>query len=479
MAQKVIDLQAILVYLYTEIGMGVQVTRSTELVAICAKPASPQDLERAALHVLDWVGIAIATRGTPPEQQFGKTMGMSAGALAAFDRARHGPDAAAFALGALGSLLELDDLHRPSILHAGDVVCPAALVVGLANGVTGLELLRSVLAGYEVALRIGEAAASGGYTSWYNSGTCGVFGAAMAASVSLGLDASAQAHALGHAGMQAAGLWQCRLEPGHAKQLAAAHATRAGITAARTARAGLAAPLEILEGDLGFFATLYPAADARDIAADPQARWRLHDVSFKPWSCCRHTHPAIAAALEVRARIPGAENLREVSLRTYGAALAFCDNPAPATAHESRFSLQHCIAIALSRGAPSRTDFEDPDLRDTPDISTLRKIVSVLEDPAHSANFPFAYGASLTVLDHHGTRHTANAPHAPGDPEAPLTPQQLHAKFLANCQDGSVPETLAQALLDAIVALPETGELSTLANALAAVANLEHQRRNA
>ena len=29
--------------------------------------------------------------------------------------------------------------------------------------------------------------------------------------------------------------------------------------------------------------------------------WRIEEVSFKPWAACRHAHPAIDCALELRA----------------------------------------------------------------------------------------------------------------------------------------------------------------------------------
>lgn len=435
-------------------------TVTTDLVEICDQTATARDLERAAVHLADWVGIVLATRGSAPERAFGAAAGLERGALSGFGAGA--PEAAAFGLGALGSLLEMDDLHRRSILHAGDVVCPAALVAARDAGATGQTLLRALLAGYEVALRIGVAAATGGYSAWYNSAACGVFGAAMAAARADGLGAQAQAHALGHAGMQAAGLWQCRLEPGHAKQLAAGHAARAGITAARAARAGIGAPLEILEGPLGVFATMYPGSDPAGIA---QARgdWALHEVSLKPWSACRHVHPAIAAALELRARgvVPA-----RIEVATYAAAIAFCDAPAPQDAHSARFSLQHCVATAMVRGAPARADFEDPARRDAPEIAALRARVHLVEDPGLSAAFPGAYGATLRITNAGGAVHTAHAPHAPGDPEAPLAPEAIEAKFLTNCRDGGVPDPAARALHEALRALPAQPDLTALSAAL-------------
>ena len=67
--------------------------------------------------------------------------------------------------------------------------------------------------------------------------------------------------ALGNAGTQAAGLWQCRLEDTMSKQLHNGRAAQSGMLAAQLARHGFTGAHQILEGPLGFWAGL--CADAR------------------------------------------------------------------------------------------------------------------------------------------------------------------------------------------------------------------------
>ena len=198
---------------------------------------------------------------------------------------------AAFLNGSLGNIFEMDDVHRASILHAGDVVIPAALACAQEENTSPVRLLEAIVGGYEVALRIGTAAAADGYSAWYNSGTCGVFGAAYAAGHLLRLPGAQMIDALGQAGMMASGIWQCRLEPTYSKQLATAHAAQSGVIAARLAAAGFPGAKQILEGELGFFGTYYPLAEASTVLVNADGSWRIHDVSFKPWPACRHTHP--------------------------------------------------------------------------------------------------------------------------------------------------------------------------------------------
>ncbi|MEM9393140.1 MAG: MmgE/PrpD family protein [Pseudomonadota bacterium] len=439
---------------------------STGLIAGCDRPVASQDLSHAAKHLLDWLGTVIATRGTKANVQFGEVVGASAGAVSTLRTAGDAPEKAAFALGALGSLLEMDDLDRTSILHAGDTVCPAALCAALETNCSGPLLLTSLLKGYEISIRIGRTAARGGYTTWYNSSACGVFGAAMAASCAKGLTTLQSAHALGHAGMQASGLWQARLEPGFAKQMATAHAARAGISAARAAEAGLAAPLEILEGNLGFFKTFFPEAEVASVLSTHSTSWLLHQVSLKPWSACRHTHPAIAAALDLQSTLKDLTLLRDILVVTYGPAISFCDRPDPQNAHEARFSLQHCVALALYKGAPERADFEEPARRNVPALVALREKITLSEDPEYTQAFPVAYPATVEATDQNGHRISVHAPHAPGDPEAPLTDAEVTQKFVANCHDGGIPPEVATALQAAVRHLPDASDLSGLRRAL-------------
>ncbi|MGB3553281.1 MAG: MmgE/PrpD family protein, partial [Jannaschia sp.] len=322
-------------------------SQDAALIQLCRRPVDPSARDRARLSILDWLGCALAARQQPALLAMGRALGFD-DAVAELSRATSAQEAA-FAVGALGNVLEMDDLHRAAILHAGDTVCPAALAVGLRGDGTGASLLDAVVRGYEAAIRIGRVAASGGYTPFYNSGTCGVFGAAMAAADLEGLTEEGMADALAQAAMQAAGIWQCRLEPGFSKQLACAHAARAGVLSARLGAVGFTGPRRILTGRLGFFASFYPAAEMATLTA-PTVGWAIEEVSVKPYPACRHTHPAIAAALDLRDCLSSPPDALE--LRTYGAALAFCDAPRPETDDEARFSLQHAVAVTLIHGPP-------------------------------------------------------------------------------------------------------------------------------
>ncbi len=71
---------------------------------------------------------------------------------------------------------------------------------------TGRELILALVAGYEVAVRVGMAVMPTHYRFWHSTATNGTFGAAAGAAKALKLDADAVQRTLGLAGTQAAGL---------------------------------------------------------------------------------------------------------------------------------------------------------------------------------------------------------------------------------------------------------------------------------
>lgn len=385
-----------------------------QLARRLAQPVDDASLERARLHLLDWLGCVAGARRSPV-------------AAAADD-----PVAKA---ALLGNILEMDDVHRAAILHPGPVVWPALL--DARPGASLRQLLIAAVRGYETAIGIGSALDARHYAFYHNSATAGVFAAAAAAASLLELDEAATASALGLAGSVAGGLWQMRLEPVTAKQWHIDHARITGLAAARYAARGLAGPAHILEGPLGLFAATCAAPRPELVIGG--GHWRIHDVSFKPWGACRHAHPAIDAALELRAT-GGLDGPIEVA--TYRDALTFCDRPDPHTVADAKFSLQHAIAVVAVRGEPSLADFESDAIADGA-IAAVRARVRVVEDPALTARFPAHFGARVTAGD-----RSVELADARGDPERPLDTAGIVAKARALMAWGGLDASEADRAVD-------------------------------
>lgn len=442
---------------------------TSELAALCASPVSDDARARAALHVLDWAGCAVA--GSISEQAKALRAAVkdeARGYCTAIGALPSGALTAVMINGALGNILEMDDVDKRAILHPGPVVIPAALAACEDAGLGTLHFLDAIVRGYEAVIRVGRAVGAGHYAYWHNTGTCGPFGAAMAAASVLELSPERTAHALALAGTQASGFWQTRHEPASmAKQLHTARAAHAGLLGARLAAEGFDGPLAILEGPQGFFAATCPGADPVDVLTDYGPGWRIDEVSFKPWPACRHAHAAIDAALEIRERVL-ADEIAGIRIETYPDALKFCDKPQPQTILEAKFSLQHAVAVTLLRGGPALADFEPESFTD-PKVRALAAKVEVDASDDFASAYPARYGARVRVMTRDGAEHVGEAPDALGDPENPVSVERLTEKAMALCAAGGVSPLMAERLCQAALALGEGGSLKSFTTMLPAM----------
>ena len=417
----------------------------TELIT--TKSIMATDLEHAALLTLDAMANALGARTSEP----GTILLRWAGETAIIDAARR-----AFLWGALTHILETDDLHRASVVHPGCVVVPAAWAVAAREGIRGHAMLKAVLWGFEAATRVGMAVGPAHYRLWHNTATCGPYGSAMATAALLRLDALATMHALGNAGAQSCGLWQF-LETGTmTKHLHAGWAAEAGVLAADLARFGFTGPPAMLEGVKGWFAATCPDADPAAVTRDPDGPWQLLLTSTKPWPSCRHTHPAIDAARELRHRCP-AGAIERVEVETYPAALEICNRPLPRSDYEAKFSLQHCVAAALARDTVDFAAFAEPARAE---LAELRGRVAPRVAEPYAGAYPAAWGSAVTVTPRGGEPITARRTHAKGDPELPLTPVELIAKARMLMTHGGIREP--DRLIDGILALSDDSSLPEL-----------------
>lgn len=414
-------------------------TLTEGLADLLLRPVSAEDRARARRHVLDWIGVARAAVPTDEGRiLLAHVADEPAGPCTVLGGAPRGRRDAMMVNAGLGLVLELDDTHRGARLHPGPIVVPTALALAEAGGASVGAALDAVVRGYEAMIRIGESAGDDHYVHWHLTSSCGTFGAAAAAASLLGLDRTALVHALGNAGTQSSGLWQCRPERTMSKPLHAGRAAVAGADAAELAARGLTGPRAILEGPLGWYAATCPDAVPAAVLGG-SATWRIHACSFKPWPGCRHVHPTIDAVVRALPELataaapggaaPEVEEVEEVEVRTYGVALEFADLPEPSTPAEARFSLQHAVAAVLVSGRAGLDLFDEAVITD-PGVAALRRRVRVLRDPGFDAAYPHHWGAEVIVRSR-GREVRQRVEDALGDPESPLAEDALAAKTRA------------------------------------------------
>ena len=342
---------------------------------------------------------------------------------------------AALANGTAGHGIDLDDGHRLAAGHPGVTVIPAALAAAEVGDATGTDFLVAVTAGYEVFIRLASFMNPDHLgRGFHTTGTVGPLGAAMAAGLLLGLDASGLAHALGAAASQGAGLLQVLHEGAMLKPLHAGRAAQSGLLAARYAARGGQAPRQALEGSDGYLRALSGHEGSPDLAdlGPPRA---IMGAYYKLHAACRHVHPAVDAVLDLFGRdglVPA--QVVQVHVGTHQVAERLTGRPGRvADVGGARFSLPFAVALAALRGSVGPEQFTPATLADE-ELWRFAERVRVVADPDLTARYPAERGAVVTLRLADGAERSARVVHPRGEPENPVSPEELAAKFLVNAR---------------------------------------------
>ena len=131
--------------------------------------------------------------------------------------------------------------------------------------------------------------------------------------------------------------------------------------------------------------------------------------------------------------------------------LDLTDNPAPRHLYAAKFSVQYCVARALLDGGLRLGDFTDERIAE-PAARDLMARIAVRLDPTLDARYPREFPAEVRLFLRDGRAVSALVASPKGDPENPLTPDELAAKF-RGMLPGTPYDSRTEALLDAVVGL--------------------------
>ena len=256
--------------------------------------------------------------------------------------------------------MDYDDTHREAILHIGAPVFAAALAVAEQRRASGARFLEGVIAGYEVAGRLGRAFGEAIHrVGFHPTATTGIFGATAAAARLAGLDRQALHHAWGINLSQASGSqqflqdgsWNKPLHPG----LAAQHA----VVAVHLAEEGFRGAQEVFEGRWGYAALYAGGRWQPERALERPAGAPAYEVmatAVKPYPCCRYLHPVIDGVLELVERHGiSPDTVSEVQVALPEVAVGLVAEPVavkrrPTGVVEGQFSVYFAAAVALVDG---------------------------------------------------------------------------------------------------------------------------------
>jgi 2-methylcitrate dehydratase PrpD len=395
--------------------------------------------------MVDWLGSALAGRVHPAVdafENFNRIMGPATGPSTILVSGRKtSPYFAALINGASSHVVEQDDVHNGSVFHPAAVVFPAVLAVAEELGSSGRAIIEASVVGYEVGIRVGEALGRSHYEIFHTTGTAGTLAAAAAVAKLLDLDEAAVNHALGTAGTQASGLWEFLRDAADSKQVHTAKAAADGLLSAYLARDGVRGAKAILEGRRGMAAGMSRDAVPERAADRLGERWALLETSYKWHASCRHTHPAADALQEVMRR----ENLQasdilEITAHVHRGAIDVLGAVShPVTIHQSKFCMGSVLGLIAVRGRADLASFDEAALQDT-EVASFLDRVHMEFDPEVDAAYPRKWIGKVTVVTRDGRTVHGRVDDPKGDPENPLTAEEVEAKALRLAQyGGSVP----------------------------------------
>jgi 2-methylcitrate dehydratase PrpD len=334
-------------------------------------------------------------------------------------------------LGTAGHVLDFDDTYLPGIAHLSAPTAPAAIAVGVSEGLSVGAVLEAYAAGFEAMGRLSRSHVlyEGG---WHPTAVCGAAGAAHAAARLLGLDEERTCAAERLALLQAGGLRAAFGSDGKSLQVGLAAA--AGVHAARIAAGGAVITPDVVDHPAGFAAAFGPAVEADGASAISQ-NW------IKPWPCCLMSHSAVQAASQARPTLASSGAPIEVAVHPVARRAAAYDDVADGL--QAKFSIPYLVAFVVLHGEPRPESFDGVDAEAR---SLALKRVRLTTDES--------LGQAEAVIALNGDE-VARVPASRGSPEAPMSADQLAEKcrLLAGDRlDGLLddPDAPARVLLDAL-----------------------------
>jgi 2-methylcitrate dehydratase PrpD len=331
---------------------------------------------------------------------------------------------AALINGISSHIFDYDDTHLKTIIHPAGPVASAILAFAQHQPVSGRDFLNALVLGIEAECRIGNAVYPSHYEmGWHITGSCGVFGSAAACGKLMGLSEQQMTWALGIAASQPVGL---KVQFGSmTKSFHAGRAAQNGLTAALLAAKDFSASEVALEGKDGFGQTLARTVDWREVTQGLGVRYEASLNTYKPFACGIVAHPGIDAAIQLRNQYQiDPLSIASIRLIANPLVLSLTGKTDPQTGLEGKFSIYHCIAVALTVGAAGERQFQDDVVRD-PQIVSLRRKVTVQTDPAVKTA-----QSTLTLQLADGRSLSRHIDHAIGSLENPMSDAALDKKFL-------------------------------------------------
>src|SRR5215210_6728987 len=383
---------------------------------------------------------------------------------------RSSPDLATFANGVMIRFLDFNDGYTSTgeSGHPSDSIA-AVLSTAELRRRSGSEAIAAIVLAYEVFCRVCDEVDL--KPLGFDHVTVGGMASTAAAARLLGLNVQEieQAFNLGVAPNVA--LYQTRI--GHVsmwKGCAYANASRNGVFAALLAARGMTGPSPIFEGVGGYFKAVSRKPFELSIMGGGGRPYKIMECSVKRFPLGQYSQTVVEAALQLRNKVSGPDEIAEVRIQTVTTAIRLMagdpDKWEPKTRESADHSMPYTVAVALAHGEVEEKHFGERYLNDPTIRALTRRVKAVATDEA-DARMPEAMLCRMTLVTTGGERHEAVVEYHKGHWKNPMTDAEIEAKFTKLAREVLDERATARLLetLWRLDELPDAGEVVRLTTA--------------
>lgn len=346
--------------------------------------------------------------------------------------------------------LDFDDGTNSGIIHLGSPVFSLLLPLAQRYGLSIEEVLKAAVIGYETSYTMAVSIQPGHKAMGYHAtGTCGVLGAAIAASYLLGFTEEERFQAFATACVSATGMLKVLDDGSELKPYNVAKTALLALTSIQLAKAGFKGHPDPLGGSRGFFKMM---TGREDIELKPvllNGTYAIMKSYTKPYASCRYTHPAVEAAIQLRNRYGiQAKDVQGIHIKTYDLAVAGHDHTDIAGSYSAKMSIPYSTAVGLIFGKAGLQEFGEDTVADAKVLDLTRK-VHVQSDSELSQVFPAVQAAVVKIETEKGVV-TSRVDFPKGEPENPLTDQEFRSRYDELMKYAGINSVISSSVFDSV-----------------------------
>ena len=332
-----------------------------------------------------------------------------------------------------GHGFESDDIHRESILHPNSIIVPVSINVAEKIGnINGKKFLTSVVAGYEVATRIGSAAGTELLLRGFHpQGTHGTIAAAITAGKLMDFSTDQMVHAIGIAGSLGAGLMAAQ-EGAMVKRLHSGRAAQAGVLAAQLSAKNFTGIQNIVEADYGGFLSSFSGKnDFNRSIRNLYKEWECMNTGIKPYASVTSIHTALDCLKNIMEKNNiSVKNIKNIKAKISHPTYVHCAwNYKNHNITSAQMNIYYGLALIALEGELFVNQFSKDKISNPEILNFMKKITAEVDPKIESLGHEFRHMASIELTTNDNKKFSHTEKYRKGSPENPLTKDQIISKF--------------------------------------------------